>query len=58
MTRVLVRCDGAERPKGHEAEQWDREETISHRGEDANLNINIRTPAASLRASPIEPRIS
>ena len=47
MTRVLVRCDGAERPKGHEAEQWDREETISHRGEDANLNINIRTPAAS-----------
>lgn len=47
MTRVLVRCAGATLPRKVESQPWDRRESIDHRGDAADLNINIRAPQSA-----------
>jgi hypothetical protein len=44
MKRVLMRCDGARVPSTVERQSWDVDESISHRGPAAGLNINITAP--------------
>ncbi len=48
MKRALIQCDEAVAPASVCSQRWDVNEKICHRGSEANLNLNIDSPAHAL----------
>jgi 7-cyano-7-deazaguanine synthase in queuosine biosynthesis len=51
VKRALIRCAGALVPSALQARRWDVQESVSHHGPRANLNLRIESPSHALLTS-------
>ena len=51
MKHALIRCAGALVPSSLQARRWDVQESVSHHGPKANLNLRIESPSHALLTS-------